>query len=67
MEPEFVYRMEKSEAEAALGFYITDEEWAALVTAMELSELGPPGMDEFVREMWWDHLQVEAKGETDAQ
>lgn len=63
MENEFVYRMEKSEAETALGFLLTDEEWAALVTAMEISELGPPRMAEFVCEMW-NNLQVE--GETDA-
>lgn len=60
MEPEFVYRMEKSEAVAALGFSITDEEWAALVTAMENSELGPPRMAEFVCELW-NNLQVEGE------
>lgn len=59
----FVYRMEKPEAEVALGFLLTDEEWAALVTAMELSELGPPNMGEYVWEMW-NALQEE--GETDA-
>ena len=65
MEPElkFVYRMKKSEAETFLGFSITDEEWSALVTAMELSELGPPNMGEYVWEMW-NALQEE--GETDA-
>jgi hypothetical protein len=62
MEPEFVYRMEKSEAEAALGFSITDEEWVALVAAMEIDEYGP-AMAAFVCEMW-NNLQVE--GETDA-
>lgn len=60
MEPEFVYRMEKSEAEAALGFLLTDKQWAALVDAMEISELGPPRMAEFVCEMW-NSLQAEGE------
>jgi predicted branched-subunit amino acid permease len=57
MENEFVYRMEKSEAEAALGFLLTDEEWAALVAAMEIDEFGP-AMAAFVCTVW-SSLQAE--------
>lgn len=63
MESKFVYRMEKPEAEAALGFFLTDQQWQELVAAMEEDEYGPL-MAAFACAVW-NTLQEEKEQNND--